>query len=487
MTSRFRLALVVCSLTLAGCSDAFNAGPIDYKPSPRATTDLKDKPQLQAAITKALADLFGPSPREIKVPGGANLPEGGRRLANYEEVDGKIYPIAYNSSRTGELTEIGGGYGLYRRYCLHCHGVQGGGDGPTADFLYPRPRDYRLGIFKFTSTAPTNAKPTRDDLRKTILYGLHGTSMPAFEALMSRAEIEQVVDYVIFLSMRGEVEKNLVDEAKIADKDDPAALPADTIKEIADGILNSWKVADGQVVNAKARRTPPTRESVLRGRDIFLAINTTGQKVACTDCHGPQGLGNGTSFIEKPIFDKIVFGTFGTAKITDEVLEKAIRERYKEIRDEEKSRELTRKLAENPDAEPGHDAHPIAPEEEQKKFEDFKNRMMTAWKPGTLDDWGNPLRPANLNLGVYKGGRRPIDLYWRISKGINGAKMPAHATLLPDEQIWDVVNFVLALPYEPDLLRDAAALRKKAGATAPAPVASATEPPAAASVASAPR
>ncbi len=485
MTSRFRLAsVVVCSITLAGCSDAFNAGSIEYKPSPRATTDLKDKPQLQAAIAKALADLFGESPQKIKVPAGANLPEGGRRLANYEEVDGKWMPIAYNSARTGELTEIGGGYGLYRRYCLHCHGVQGGGDGPTADFLYPRPRDYRLGIFKFTSTAPTNAKPTRSDLLKTIKYGLHGTSMPAFEALMTGPEIEQVVDYVVFLSMRGEVEKNLIDEAKVADKDDPSALPADTIKEIADGILNTWKVAEGQVVGPKARRTPPTRESVLRGRDIFLAINTTGQKVACTDCHGAQGIGNGTSFIEKPIFDKIVFGTFGTAKITDDVLNRAIEARYKEVQDEQAAQRKAERLAENPDAEDEHGHESGAPSE---SFEAFKTRMLTAWKPGSLDDWGNPLRPANLNLGVYKGGRRPIDLYWRINKGINGAKMPSHASLLPDEQTWDVVNFVLALPYDPGLLRDAEALRKKAGvgATAPAPVASSG--PAATSVASGPR
>ena len=53
---------------------------------------------------------------------------------------------------------------------------------------------------------------------------------------------------------------------------------------------------------------------------------------------------------------------------------------------------------------------------------------------------------------MYKGGRRPIDIYWRIAKGINGATMPAHDTVLTPEQIWDLVNFVLALPYEPKLL-----------------------------------
>jgi hypothetical protein len=34
--------------------------------------------------------------------------------------------------------------------------------------------------------------------------------------------------------------------------------------------------------------------------------------------------------------------------------------------------------------------------------------------------------------------------------------MPAHAGLLTEEQIWDVVNFVLAVPEEPELLPEAA-------------------------------
>jgi hypothetical protein len=119
--------------------------------------------------------------------------------------------------------------------------------------------------------------------------------------------------------------------------------------------------------------------------------------------------------------------------------------------------------------------------------------MKTAWNPGSLDDWGNPLRPANLNLGVYKGGRRPIDLFWRITKGINGAKMPAHSSVMTEAQVWDVVNFALVLPYEPSLLADAEAIRKKAGVpgTIPlpgaAPAAAASAPAALPSVASAPR
>ncbi len=61
-----------------------------------------------------------------------------------------------------------------------------------------------------------------------------------------------------------------------------------------------------------------------------------------------------------------------------------------------------------------------------------------------------------MNRGIYKGGRRPIDIFWRIAKGINGAQMPAHyPSPLNEQKIWDLVNFVLALPYEPELLKDA--------------------------------
>jgi hypothetical protein len=67
------------------------------------------------------------------------------------------------------------------------------------------------------------------------------------------------------------------------------------------------------------------------------------------------------------------------------------------------------------------------------------------------------IRPRNLRLGIYRGGMRPIDLYWRIKNGIEGTPMPAatmkpegdpHAKGLTPEDIWDLVNYVQALPYE---------------------------------------
>ena len=48
---------------------------------------------------------------------------------------------------------------------------------------------------------------------------------------------------------------------------------------------------------------------------------------------------------------------------------------------------------------------------------------------------------------MYRGGRRPIDFYWRINAGVNGSNMPAFSGALKSQDIWDLVNFVQILPY----------------------------------------
>jgi mono/diheme cytochrome c family protein len=72
------------------------------------------------------------------------------------------------------------------------------------------------------------------------------------------------------------------------------------------------------------------------------------------------------------------------------------------------------------------------------------------------DAWGTLVRPANLTNPTYRGGRRPIDIYWRITGGIPPSGMPAGKGLGPKDY-WDVINFVQALPYPnmlPEEIRD---------------------------------
>jgi mono/diheme cytochrome c family protein len=64
-----------------------------------------------------------------------------------------------------------------------------------------------------------------------------------------------------------------------------------------------------------------------------------------------------------------------------------------------------------------------------------------------MDEWGTLLKPQNLTTGVYRGGRRPIDLYWRIHSGINGSGMARQGGIMDSDAIWNVVNFLQVLPY----------------------------------------
>lgn len=377
------IACVSLALSLSGCSDAFFAGELEYVENEALTKELKGgkanlakSPILQEKVRKALKRLYGDSPQHIKVPAGSGLPLGGLYLASHMQVGegaqvkyARLYedkavdtPTRFTRGEYPSARPQAGGYALYRRNCLHCHGVSGAGDGPTAPFLYPTPRDYRKGIFKFTST-PSGKPPHRSDLRRTISNGLHGTSMPAFHSLMTPSEIEQVIDYVIFLSMRGESEALLIEEAFTSDENDPNALSDEIVNEVvSNGIFAKWKLAVSQQVNPPSPRTPPSRESVLRGRNLFLG--RTPEKLECSGCHGSLAMGDGPSFVKQDLFNEVVFG--GNPS--------------------ERQSRLEAHLATLPP--------------------DKAEKLKALWdaKP---DDWGNPLRPANLNRGIYKGGKAP--------------------------------------------------------------------------------
>ncbi len=64
-----------------------------------------------------------------------------------------------------------------------------------------------------------------------------------------------------------------------------------------------------------------------------------------------------------------------------------------------------------------------------------------------FDSWGTLVRPNNLTQGLYRGGRRTVDLFYRIHSGINGSGMASFGKQLKTESLWDLVNFVQTLPY----------------------------------------
>ncbi len=108
---------------------------------------------------------------------------------------------------------------IYRRNCLHCHGMSGDGRGPTGPWINPHPRDFRQGAFKFTSSSQGEGerKPRLDDLHRILESGIEGSAMPSFRLLTSE-EKEAVLAYVIHLSIRGEVEMETLKELLLEKK-----------------------------------------------------------------------------------------------------------------------------------------------------------------------------------------------------------------------------------------------------------------------------
>jgi mono/diheme cytochrome c family protein len=80
------------------------------------------------------------------------------------------------------------GESIYSVRCAPCHGANGGGDGPAAAGITPKPRNFRDPDF-------WRGRPV-DQLRLVVRQGKPGTLMPPFEGVLSPAEVDDVVGYV---------------------------------------------------------------------------------------------------------------------------------------------------------------------------------------------------------------------------------------------------------------------------------------------------
>lgn len=167
---------------------------------------------------------------------------------------------------------------VYQKYCVQCHGVSGDGNGPAAAYLYPRPRDYRKGLFKFTSTR-YGSRPLKSDLERTIRFGARGTSMPGFSLLPDR-DIDAVIEYVLMLTKRGEYEEGLVNLAQSEEALEPAIIASD-VKPL---VLDRWSQAELDQVTPLSPQPQFTQQHVAAGRQAFLTIG-------CAKCHGEDGRG----------------------------------------------------------------------------------------------------------------------------------------------------------------------------------------------------
>jgi cytochrome c len=66
--------------------------------------------------------------------------------------------------------------------------------------------------------------------------------------------------------------------------------------------------------------------------------------------------------------------------------------------------------------------------------------------PTLKDDWGNPIRPADLAQSwTFRGGSSREDIFRTMSTGLNGTPMPSFADALKPEQLWAITDFITSL------------------------------------------
>ena len=337
-------------------------------------------PEQMQQVADILTAMFG-TPDDPFV-----LPQTGLDIEKIRLASGPVHRDATSGPR-----------GLFREHCMHCHGITGDGAGPTAAFLNPYPRDYRRGWFKFKSTTREN-EPTTQDLLRIVTDGIQGTAMPAFR-LYPQVDREALVEYVKYLSMRGQMELALYHWVANNTKGPTDKIPTDptTLLNLLGPIAEQWKepvevaVMDrpedlkfDKIVNPIDRQRAIDR-SIAIGQKMFLNEKPgefdygevkDGKKVVekikfmgggCIKCHGPTQLGDGQ-----------------TSDFDDWTKQVWAKESWN---------------GKPPDAS-------------------------ELFSLGALPE--RHIIPRNLRLGVYHGGRRPLDIYYRIHEGIKGAPMPAN-------------------------------------------------------------
>ena len=154
------------------------------------------------------------------------------------------------SQVAAQAGDAAAGKAVYERKCAGCHGDKGDGNGPAAELLSPRPRDFTAGLYKVRTTA--NKVPTDQDIFRIITDGMPGTSMPPW-AVLPEKDRWNLVAYI---------------KAFAAEKFKEGPKKLELPKDVAS-----------------------SPESIKRGKEMFEAIE-------CHKCHGTDGRADGPSRAE---------------------------------------------------------------------------------------------------------------------------------------------------------------------------------------------
>lgn len=138
-------------------------------------------PEITAVVDWIRAEFMTPERPAATEPHGRRLPGN----TEYGPVGGAPPQRARPQSYEGDPAR---GALLYAQNCVDCHGANGGGDGPRAYFIFPRPRNFH--------DPATREYLTRQNLYNGIKFGVVGKEMPAWGKVLSDAQVADLAEYV---------------------------------------------------------------------------------------------------------------------------------------------------------------------------------------------------------------------------------------------------------------------------------------------------
>lgn len=219
----------------------------------------------------------------VRTFAGSKAPKLAKKKANQERKE---------SDKKGVSTkaDLSMGRQLYRSTCAACHGSAGDGRGPAGASLNPPPRDFtdRVGMSRLSNA----------HIFKTIKYGgaAVGKSpvMPA-HSQFSDGEINAIIAYVRTFARSGNKGAKKIKAAKA-----------------------KQKTKANQKTNRAETKNPPDQNKKLNGNTLYAST--------CIACHGKKGDGRGPAGAALNPPPRDFTDAELMAKLTDEMLKKAIRE-----------------------------------------------------------------------------------------------------------------------------------------------------------------
>lgn len=452
------LAVCTAAILIAGCS----RGPADYTANfePNLVHAMKYQIQEGVPMEQSLQDSNWIVDGMFGTPDDPMLPE---LLKEDDFAD--LVSIDRIQKAAGPEAE---GSGLYRKHCKSCHGVTGNGRGENSLISDPYPRDYRLGIFKFKSTK-RGAKPLREDLARSIRNGIEGTLMKKIPEL-SEEDVQALTDYVIYLSIRGQVERALIDDAineldleagdRIVDRqfgDSLAAEGREALKTQIEAWTKEFEAQEKELAGASEENKEAGMKAL--NSDPRAALE---EKLELFD----ESMGYAQDHLED-IANEWLDAKDDVVEVPEPPADIPVANNFAEFQQlasGDQAEALTASIKRGRELFTGKIAS-CSKCHGEKGLGDGQNKDYDDW----TKDWTSrvglkpedtesliPLMargampprnalPRNFAEGVFRGGESAADLYRRISQGIEGSPMPG-ATFVPGEyeqdDIWHLINFV---------------------------------------------